>query len=241
MTLKINKKYFFFLFFIIAIPSKSQTITEINEFVERQIGIQNSYLFNGKTYSNNYRVLSKKNQFLNENSNYSYGTIRTEHITFKNVELQYDLFSQELIIKPDSKSSLFGIIIDTTKLEHFELDNMVFYNIKNHVDHNGFYELAVDKPHFKLYIKHKKTKRKLLDKKSIHFEFDSKYEYVLFDNQNFTTISSKKDCLLLLPNFKKEIKSFYATNNYLKKNNERTFMKKLADYLNTLKESTNEK
>lgn len=239
--MKIKKKYLIPLFFLIAIPSQSQLVTSIKDYVDAQIGIENSYLFNGKTYSNNYRVLSKKNQFLNENISYSKGNITTQQITFKNLELQYDLFSQELIIKPDSETSLFGIIVDTTKLDRFELDNMVFINIKNQKEFNGFYELASDKSNFKLFIKHKKTKRKLLDKKTIHYEFDNKYEYVLHDNQNFRTINSKKECLQILPDSKKEIKNFYSKNNYTYKTNQREFMKRLVDYLNTLKDSRNEK
>lgn len=241
MTLKIQKRYILFIFFFIVTPSQSQLITEINDYVDSQIGIQNSYLFNGKTYSNNYRVRTNKSQFLIENSNYSIGKITTQEITFKDLELQYDLFSQELIIKPDSKTSLYSIVIDSTKLERFEIDNMVFYNLRNLEVPNGYYELALDKPNFKLYIKHKKTKRRLLDKKTVYYEFNPKYEYFLYNNQNFISINSKKECLAVLPNYKKEIKDFFSKNNSIKNTNEKEFMKKLVIYFNTLKNTTNEK
>lgn len=241
MTLKIQKRYILFIFFFIVTPSQSQLITEINDYVDSQIGIQNSYLFNGKTYSNNYRVRTNKSQFLIENSNYSIGKITTQGITFKDLELQYDLFSQELIIKPDSKTSLYGIVIDSTKLERFEIDNMVFYNLRNLEAPNGYYELALDKPNFKLYIKHKKTKRRLLDKKTVYYEFNPKYEYFLYNNQNFISINSKKECLAVLTNYKKEIKDFFSKNNSIKNTNEKEFMKKLVIYFNTLKNTTNEK
>jgi len=235
------KRFNLFLFLFISIQSHSQLVSEINNYVDSKIGIQNSYLFNGKTYSNNYRVLSKKNQFLNENTSYTIGSITCQQISFNSVELLYDVFSQELIIKPDSKTSLFGIVIDTSKLDGFKMYDKTFINIKKQNEIRGFFELSIDKSFLKLLIKHNKKRQKLLDKNSIYFEFENDYDFVLFHKNKYIEVNSKKDFLQTFPNFKKNIKEFYAKNHLLEKNDKKEFMKKIVLYLNILNNSDNEK
>lgn len=235
------KRFNLFLFLFISIQSHSQLVSEISDYVDSQIGIQNSYLFNGKTYSNNYRVLSKKNQFLNESTSYTIGSITCQQISFNSVELLYDVFSQELIIKPDSKTSLFGIVIDTSKLDGFKMYDKTFINIKKQGEISGFFELSIDKPFLKLLIKHNKKRQKLLDRNSIHFEFESNYDFVLFHKNKYVEANSKKDFLKIFPIFKKGIKEFYAKNHLLEKNDKKEFMKKIVLYLNILNDSDNEK
>ncbi|WP_130735977.1 hypothetical protein [Flavobacterium sp. J27] len=240
--MKILKEYLFFIFFLTTITLKGQSIKEINTYVDSEIGIQNSYVFNGKIYINPYKVLSKKNQFLNYNTNYTKGSVTIQNITFKELELQYDLYSQEIIVKPDSKTSLYGIVADTSKIERFTIYDLTFVNLKNTGTQNlnGYYELSVDKA-IPLYIKHKTNRYKLLDKNSVHFEFEPKYEYYIFNNDTYINVASKKDLIKIFPYFKKELKLFYSKNIYLEKNEPREFMRKLILYTNKLKDVINEK
>ncbi|CAM3842415.1 MULTISPECIES: hypothetical protein [Flavobacterium] len=232
--MKNKKRLILFLLFISSISIYSQTSEELNNYVQSQIGIQNSHLFNGKTYSNNYRVLSTKNQFLNESLNYSKGVIVTQGILFNDLELKYDVFNQELIIKPDPETSHLGIIIDTTQLNSFKLFDTTFINLKSGSIDNGFYESAIDLPKIKLFIKHRKNKIKKLDKKTIHYEFENKYEYVLYTDFDYKLADTKENWIKIYPDFKKEIKKFYSSNKTLEKLDKTAFMKKLTFYINTL-------
>ena len=49
--MKNKKRHILFLLFISSISIYSQTSEELNNYVQSQIGIQNSHLFNGETYS----------------------------------------------------------------------------------------------------------------------------------------------------------------------------------------------
>lgn len=240
--MKVTKRVFLILFFLVSIQSKSQSLNSIFDYFDSQVSPQNSHLFNGRLYINSYLVLNSKNQFLKANKNYTIGNITIENITFNQIELQYDLFSQELIVKPDPKTSLYGVIVDSTKLTHFTMYGLHFVNLKSTENSSlqGIYELSIDKP-IALLIKHKARRFKKLDKNSIHYEFEPKYDYYIAYNNNYITVHSKKDCIKLFPEFKKEIKNFSSENAYIEKNDPKEFMKKLVLYINTLKVVINEK
>ena len=234
--MKVTKRVLLILFFLVSIQSKSQSLNSIFDYFESQVSPQNSHLFNGRLYINSYLVLNSKNQFLKANKNYTIGNITIENITFNQIELQYDLFSQELIVKPDPKTSLYGVIVDSTKLTHFTMYGLHFVNLKSTENSS----LSIDKP-IALLIKHKARRFKKLDKNSIHYEFEPKYDYYIAYNNNYITVHSKKDCIKLFPEFKKEIKNFSSENAYIEKNAPKEFMKKLVLYINTLKVVINEK
>ena len=240
--MKATKRVLLILFFLVSIQSISQSLNSISDYFDTQVSHQNSHLYNGRLYINSYLVLNSKNQFLKTNKNYTKGSITIENITFNEIELQYDLFSQELIVKPDPKTSLYGVIVDSTKLTHFTMYGLHFVNLKNVVTHSlqGIYELSIDKP-ISLLVKHKAKRFKILDKNLIHYEFEPTYNYYLVYNNNYIPVNSKKDCIKIFPNFKKEVKNFYSENAYTEKNDPKEFMKKLVLYINTLKEVVNEK
>lgn len=232
--MKNNKRLLLFILFFYSLFIHSQSSEELNNHVQFKIGIQNSLLFNGITYTNNYRVLSTKNQFLNESLAYSKGTIFTEGISFTDLEIKYDVFSQEIVIKPDPETSHLGIIINSSKLDGFKLFNKTFINIRNDSIVKGYYELAVELSFLKLLIKHKKDKIRKLNEKTIHYEFENKYEYAIINDNKYFIVNSKKNWIEIYPKFKKEIKQFYSSNKSLEKKEEIVFMKKLAQYINNL-------
>lgn len=232
--MKNNKRLLLFILFFYSLFIHSQSSEELNNYVQSKTGIQNSLLFNGITYTNNYRVLSTKNQFLNESLAYSKGTIFTEGISFTDLEIKYDVFSQEIVIKPDPETSHLGIIINSSKLDGFKLFNKTFINIRNDSIVKGYYELAVELSFLKLLIKHKKDKIRKLNEKTIHYEFENKYEYAIINDNKYFIVNSKKNWIEIYPKFKKEIKKFYSSNKSLEKKEEIVFMKKLAQYINNL-------
>lgn len=229
-------KYLSLVLFIISLGSLfSQNSNELSDYLHSKTGVQNSHLFNGSPYSNEFRVLSKKNQFLSNSLDYTKGSVTTaDNITFNHLDLRYDLFNQQLIIKPDQTTSHLGIIIDSVKIKQFTLYNHTFVNIKDYSKASGFCELAVDFPFFKLFIKHQKNKFKFIDGTLIHYEFENLYYYFIQKETNYYPINSKKEIIRLFPELKKDINLFYKQNQILERTNKYDFIKKLSIHIHSL-------
>jgi hypothetical protein len=227
-------KYIRFLLFltISTLEVYSQDYHEIVNYHDSIVGKQNSFLFNGKIYTNLYRVKTNKNQYYGENIEYINGSLTTEGLCFNNLELKYDLFSQELIIKPFYKSTYVGVIIDKAKLDNFTLLGKKFVNIKNYSsDINGYYEIITDTKKIKFFIKHKKKQFEKLDEARPFYEFENYYNHVCFFQNHYSIIKNKKDFFKIFPGFKKEINKFYLENKFLFKENRYEFIKKISKFI----------
>ena len=212
--MKKNKLHHLLLFIILFTSTiYGQNIDSIYELHDSIIGTQNSHLFNGKIHTNVFRVLSNKNQFFNESVDYITGNITIDDISFTDVQLKYDVYSDELIIKPNFEITQFGIVIDPTKVNHFKLLNKNFI----YLEKEGYYELITKNENYKFLIKHKKIILKKLEKEYVFYEFKNDYSYYCYYNNNLITLKSKKDFTKTFPNHKEKIESFYSQYNYLLK------------------------
>lgn len=224
-TIKRNIFYFFFLL-IISLKCLSQNTTIIENTTS-------SNLYNGLVFIDSHRVLSEKNRYLNNELEYLEGDVTFDGVLYKNVELKYDLYKDNLILKPLNNSGYKGIILDKEKVKSFHIKKQLFLN-SNYIELNqsqyiktGFYELKYHSKNITLYIKHSKEIKELLNKNTIHYEFNSQNEIIILKDSLSYKIENKKNFIKIFPEFKKRINSYFSINQKLEKEDKATFYKNL--------------
>lgn len=213
-------------------------VTSNNSLFSQEVDIvventTSSNLYNGLAFVDSYRVLTEKNRFLNNELGYKKGSVNLNHYLYKNIDLKYDLYKDELILKPLNGSGYLGILIDKEKIINFSIEDQHFINIDYLNPNNskkfasGFYELKYKGKSVILLVKYKKEIKELLTNTTIHYEYNLFTEIVITLDSNFYKINNKKDLIAIFPKFKKEIHSFFRNNDDLKKANSGSFYKKL--------------
>jgi hypothetical protein len=193
----------------------------------KKIPLGSSDIFNGKVFTDNYRVLSDKNRYHNNVQDFENGTIYLKNNFYEDLLLKYDLYKDELILKPYKSTTNIGIIVYKEDVDFFTINEKHFFNLnlkyKDAKFINGYYELNFKGKKSTLYIKHKKRIRQILTKDRIHYEFDLSTEVIIAKDNEVKLVNSKRDMVKLFPKFKKQIESYYKTNYQLGKQDKARF------------------
>ncbi len=217
------------LLFSITIFSQEKTFIKQNDSL---IENQNLPINSGIVYHNKYKnTLKNTNQFF-ENK-YRKGTICINNQTYYDVNLKYNAFEDLVFYKPNTKIGLELNLI-TKQVDYFIYANKKFkqLNYIDIVEKNGFFEEVEVNNNITLYIKHKKVCKEDLSLGKIAYTFyDSKYYYILYNNQ-LLEISSKSSIIKIFPNLKKDINTFYRENRKIKDTNIQQFYQNLFKTLN---------
>lgn len=228
----LNKRQIFYFFFLLLISLKCLPQTE-NEKVILIENTTSSNLFNGLAFNDTYRVLSKKNRYLNDEIEYQIGDVTIDGFLYKNIELKYDLYKDNLILKPMNNSGYIGILLDKEKIKSFYIKKQLFINSdyfdlsKNKSIKPGFYEIKYKSKNITLYVKHTKNIKELLNKNIIHYEYNLEYEIVIIKDSLIYKIENKNNLVKIFPEFKKRINSYFRINQKLEKEDKATFYKNL--------------
>ncbi|WOD43026.1 hypothetical protein [Hwangdonia lutea] len=226
-----NKAVLFLLLFSTITIYSQTTISEkaFYKWFDTTIGQENSGLIDGLAYRELYRTQNGNHKF------YTTSAFQKGHITYNgqryfDVDLKYDIHADEIIIKIPTQTITHTIQLIKEHVERFSIKNSEFIALKN-----GFYEIIFKSKNLSFYKKHIKTSNKYYSGRSIFYRFKGKTEYVLYFNNEYHSISkSKKSLIKLMPEFKKEINSFYKTKNELLNINYDLFMQQLVAELNNV-------
>ncbi len=233
----------FIAIFIITIkPTHCQTINnEKNNYkwFDDNVGIENTGLFNGLRYKEEYRTLDGSHKFY-LSPNYINGNIVYDGQAYYDIKMKYDLFEDEIIVNltANSGNSILQLLID--KIDTFSINENNFIKLYDNSIINsseiitGIYQIIYQNSNLVCYKKNKKIAKKNLTKKNIHYSFKSEDSYYLYLNNDFFLVSSKRDFTKIFPDYKKEINSFYTNNKFLLDSNPDAFMTKLSSKLSNL-------
>ena len=200
------------------------------------IGIDNTSLFNGPQYKEKYRTLKGNHKFY-QSSQYFIGNIVYDQQPYFNIEMKYDIFEDEIIIKSPYHITYFIIKLIKEKVDSFSINNHHFIKVLiNKKDKSKstpiFYEVIFKNEYLTLFKKHKKNINNRIENNFAYSEFKENYKFKIFlHDNNYYDVKSKKDFIKLFPNQKKEIKKFYNTNKRLRKSNFDLFIKLLVKQL----------
>ncbi|RSK38736.1 hypothetical protein [Mangrovimonas spongiae] len=159
--------------------------------------IQNSGLYNGSKFINEYRT-SKSNFRFFKYYHFEIGDLIFDNQPFYNINLKYDLYKDLLVVKLNNNKSFFDLQLDSKKVSFFRLKNHSFYNfIENtslkSIGVEGYIELIYKGDTISYYIKHLKKKKDKIKNNRVEHLFIKDSIHLVEVSNKFYEIKSQKD------------------------------------------------
>lgn len=230
------------LYFTITSQGQKESIAYYNVF-DKVISIENTSLYQGEIYTQKYRTITGKTQFYISNK-FLKGSVVYDGQPYYGLDLKYDVFEDQLLLQLNSitsKDKTLELVWDY--IDNFEIIGHRFVkllpdNIPN-LNYYGFYEKSLSGPYYSMYTKFRKKNIKKKDRDAVYHEFiKSKSEYVLQYKNEYHLVNSRKEIVVLFPQFKKEIHKFYSTVRILRSNDFDAFMVALLKRIEILVSQT---
>jgi hypothetical protein len=224
------------LAFCLSFPIYSQKTFEESKayyWFDNIIGQNNSGLYKGIEYREEYRFFSDAyHKFYLENKFYL-GNILYDGELYSGVEMKYDLYEDNIIIKVIGESKYLFISLIPELIEEFSIKKHKFIRITNNTAglENGFFELIYKSKETTCLKKIVKKAYKVYEESALSYKFLSKNYYTVLKNENNFEISSKSSIIKIFPTKKKLINSFFKNNKNLYKNYRDVFLKQLLEKL----------
>tara|TARA_R110000868_G_scaffold145181_2_gene365166 strand:- start:74357 stop:75082 length:726 start_codon:yes stop_codon:yes gene_type:complete len=197
---------------------------------DSQMGDENSEIYNGILFIDNYKVGNEKHRFF-ETTDFILGNIAYNGNIYYDQRLKYDLLNDELLVRPKKASEAMLLQVVKSKIDSFSLGERKFLRLdsKDQTKQESFFYEVMGKKNTLLLLKRNKKVNEGKKFKKIYFEFRSKNKtFILFENV-LHPVSGKSDLIALFPEHKKIIKEYYISKSRLKKSNPDDFMRFLID------------
>ena len=225
---KIVTSLFFVQFLILnlSVYSQSKNEKEYFQWFDNITDSRNSNLSNGVSYSEEY-VTKKGYHEYYLTLDFLIGDIVYDQQHYSDVNLQYNLFTDEVILRYYKNDNLRTIQLIKDKVKEFIIDGKKFIKVKKqNKDKAEFYESLFEHENLKLLKKHLKKRQKHVENGLVYYSFKKKSNYSVILNDKLHRVDTKRSILKLFPDQKKKINDFFSKKNYLN-NNKEEFMKLL--------------
>ncbi|MCF6349054.1 MAG: hypothetical protein L3J20_12265 [Flavobacteriaceae bacterium] len=245
MKNKICIKFIIVLFFFLGtFFFYSQTDSNEKDYYswfDSAIGDGNIGLYNGIDYKEKYRTLKGNHKYYNS-PKFQIGNVVYDKQQYYNIEMKYDIYDDQLIVKLPSQSGSNFIQLIKEKLSVFSIEAHQFIKISISKSENlpsnnfVFFEELYVSNELILYKDYNKIRNRRFLKKGFHYNiFKDRNEYYLHYKNKYFLVKSKNSILNLFPNLAKEVSTFYKRNKKLLGSNIDMFyvnlIKKLSDLL----------
>ncbi len=215
-----------FVFFSFAYAQENSQ-KDYYTYLDNEVGIENTGLYNGILYEEKYRTINEKTQFFNTRD-FKKGSVCYDGQCYYNLELSYNVYEDEVLLKLISKAGGGTLKLYKGKVESFKVLDKKFIKIEPKKDlqysTQGYHEVIYESSDFSLYAKHFKKIFKRQDRSSLYYEFvDDDSKYVLNHNNNYNFFNTKKEIIAAFPELKKEIDKFYSLARGLRKSDPNGF------------------
>jgi len=181
----------------------------------------NPLLYNGKVYSYAVPKTVEGHQFLNS-TKYVNGSVRINKKTYNGLQLNYDIYNQNIILKFDKKYELQTIKLLNEKVSQFTLEDKVFILIPNEDSINIIYQ-AFGKNKYQILFYWKKNLRlsNISGSTTYQFSAPSKTFFLKKNNQiypfrnkrTFLSLFNKKNKIVIKKFLKNEKIKFRQIND----------------------------
>lgn len=206
------------------------------DWFDQKNGKENLDLNNGILFYDAYPIINNATRYI-KNEEFLKGKIIYNNQTFNNVYMNYDLYTDDLLIKPNGEFDRIPIITIKDKIESFSFEGRNFVNLNYNKKIkeefiNGYYEELITVEKLNFFEKHLKTKRQVFYNDKVYYEFEVAQEYILLYKNKYYKIDSKKTIQTIFPELKSKISKFYSDNSRLAEENKTLFFKTLLiDYI----------
>ena len=232
-----QKTIFLVLFglFLNIYTTQSQTNDDIivYNWFDKNLGLESLDFKNGLAHLNFDKTATNQNRYLTDE--FKKGSINYNEQIYFDLFLKYDIYSDELVLRPYDEANTTKINLIKDNIKSFIIGNEKFTNLKElntSIFKGGYYEEVLIKNNITLYIKYYKEKKKSTKDEINLIDYVPKYEFILFKENKYNLISEKKEIITLFPDDKRKINDFYLMNRDLRKENPSLFMKNLIRYIN---------
>lgn len=219
---------------ISAFGQQALEIAPYYNWFDGMLGIENTGLYRGVEYMEQYRTINDKHKFF-ELPLFKEGSIVYNGEPYFNVPMKYDLNEDQLLVNLDSKYgfSVFRLIQD--QISDFTLDGHHFvridYKDRNGSQVSGFEEILVSNTYFIFLKKYRKIPLERTKGQRLYYEFKSDNRYSLIYRDVYYEVKNRNDIKKIFPEYKKEINGY--SNKPLKKYDFDQYMKAVLEIVYT--------
>lgn len=235
---KLQKELLFIILFGLLLNTSQIFGQNNNEILtynwfDKNFGKESLDFNNGNGHLNFDQTINDHHRYY-KTDEFKNGNIIYEGQSYFNLDLKYDLFNDQLVIRPYIESPYIQINLLKEKVDFFKIGNQKFVNLKllPHSLKTGYYEETVTGNNSILYIKYYKEKRDIIKDDHFLISYKQNSDFLLLKDNTFILINDKKEIIKLYPEQKRKIQNFFSTNKDLKKDNPGLFMKNLMKYIN---------
>ncbi len=220
--------FLFFLFFHtfhISIAQPTQEEKSLYSWFDKEMGVENTRLWNGVEYVEKHRTVNVKNSFFLSGAPIT-GSVLYEEEWFHGVQIKYNVFENILIAQVESDLGISILQLRMENLKRFEFDQYRFININAAGSiFNGINEVLLENSQFTLLKKHSLKLTEKTNQSIKYYEFlprPIRYGYAY--KNHYYEFNSRRELASQFPELKELITQFFKNNNNLYKNQRDTFM-----------------
>ena len=195
----------------------------------------NPIIYNGQKYSYAVPTTVKGNQYLVD-QNFIYGLVNLNRETFDDLQLNYDIYNQEILLKFELNHRTIVIKLFKERIKEFTLDDKSFELIAGHDSINIIYQVF-GKGKYKI-LQHWQKKLNLSNVSGTSnyvFSKPLKSMYLQVDNQKIKYKNNKTFLSLINASNKTEVKNYLKQNKIKVKKASNQQLNELINFCNTFK------
>jgi len=193
---------------------------------DKQVGIENTGLYEGIVYKEQYRTINENTQFY-RSPDFLPGSVVYKGQPYANLLLKFNVYADELLLKVESHLGGNTLQLFSDKVSEFTIDGVPFvhiFNVGADQDLSGFYEVSYQDPAITLLTRYSKKLFSRKDRRSVYYEFlEGKMDYILHYREHYYSMDSKRDIIALFPGLKGEINDFYNRARAQRRTNPHAF------------------
>ena len=214
---------------------------------DQTIGVTNSGIFNGVLYVEKHPVRGEDHKFFGSKS-FMPGSVDYNEQSYFNVELKYDVYDDQLLIRNSEISGSPIAILDKEYIATFKINGHIFKNISFSTgksnELSGFFEVLIDNDSLTLLKKHKKKIFRMLEDETdgvdlygskLYYKFKDQYFYYLYFNRYYYPLKKAGSLNAIFPQYKTQLKEIYKRHGALRKTDSESYLiaviKDLSDTL----------
>ncbi len=173
------------------------------------IGIENSGLYLGKEYKENYKFKNGKHKFFEFNG-FQKGSVVYNDQPYYGILLKLDVFENELLVKLPVEKGIAAFTLIKDEVASFTIGNNRFIKIPLNSEKKGssweYQEVLLETPNFRFLKNHMAIKKTIKEERWSYVEFLKKDTHSLFYKETYYPIRNKRDVIEIFPQYKKRLK-----------------------------------
>lgn len=178
--------------------------------VDKIIGYENTGLYNGTKYIEQYRTINDRHKFF-LSSDFLKGELTYGYQFYGDVNLKYDLDADDVLLDIGYEWKFPILKLYKNRISQFTLGGKKFINIGNEASKitKGFLEILWASDDLMLLKKHQKKKFRRIFQTVVYFEFEDDNSYYFKYLDVYYPIGKRSDLINVFPKYKKEINRLY--------------------------------